>query len=213
MVRTRNRLTFRNVTIIRNCYSTLCSEQQSCNGWFEFLTMEGHLVCMVEHINKIMSLWGAPSGSETIERRADRRRVPLQDEDHPGNDPHSIPSFPRLCSKMFPEWFWTASVSVGSGKIRLIQTEHPKCGTLSCWTPGTVFLVMLLSISSKICVVYSSLSPGTYVFRDWPFLGCSSCVSLVTAAKFRLFLNVAIFLNGKCYAVMKTALVFICFLY
>ena len=48
------------------------------------------------------------------------------------------------------------------------------------------------------------------MFRDWPFLGCSSCVSVVTAANFRLFLNVAIFLKGKCYAVMKTDLVFIC---
>ena len=58
------------------------------------------------------------------------------------------------------------------------------------------FLVTLLSISSEICVIYSSLILGTDVFRDWPFLGCSSCVSLVTAANFRLFLNVAIF-EGK----------------
>ena len=33
-------------------------------------------------------------------------------------------------------------------------------------------------------------------FDKEPFLGCSSCVSLVTAANFRLFLNVAIF-EGK----------------
>ena len=59
------------------------------------------------------------------------------------------------------------------------------------------FLVTLPSIASKICVIYSSLILGTDVFRDWPFLGCSSCVSLVTAANFRLFLNVAIFLKGK----------------
>ena len=55
------------------------------------------------------------------------------------------------------------------------------------------FLVTLPSISSEICVIYSSLILGTDVFRDWPFLGCSYCVSLVTAANFRLFLNVAIF--------------------
>ena len=72
------------------------------------------------------------------------------------------------------------------------------------------FLMTLLSISSEICVIYSSLILGTDVFRDWPFLGCSSCVSLVTAAKFRLFRKVAIFLKGKCYAVMKTELVFFC---
>ena len=73
------------------------------------------------------------------------------------------------------------------------------------------FLVTLPSISSETCVLYSSLILGTDVFRDWPFLGCSSCVSLVTAANFRLFLNVAIFLKGKCYAVMKTEIFFICY--
>ena len=72
------------------------------------------------------------------------------------------------------------------------------------------FSVTLLSISSETYVIYSSLILGTDVFRDWPFLGFSSCVSLVTAANFRLFLNVAIFLKGKCYAVMKTELFCIC---
>ena len=72
------------------------------------------------------------------------------------------------------------------------------------------FLVTLPSISSETCVIYSSLILGTDVFCDWPFLGFSSCISLVTAAKFRLFLNVDIFLEGKCYAVMKTELVFNC---
>ena len=72
------------------------------------------------------------------------------------------------------------------------------------------FLVILPSISSETCVIYSSLILGTDVFRDWPLLGFSSCVSLVTAANFRLFLNVAIFLKGKCYAVMKTELFCIC---
>ena len=71
------------------------------------------------------------------------------------------------------------------------------------------FLVTLPSTSSETCVIYSSLILGTDVFRDWPFLGCSSCVSLVTAANFRLFLNLAIFLKGKCYADMKTGLVFL----
>ena len=73
------------------------------------------------------------------------------------------------------------------------------------------FLVTLPSICSETCVIYSSLILGTDVFRDWPFLGCSSCVSLVRAANFRLFLNVAIFLKGKCYAVMKTELFCICY--
>ena len=72
------------------------------------------------------------------------------------------------------------------------------------------FLVTLPSISSKTCAIYSSLILGTDVFRDWPFLGFSSCVSLVTAANFRFFLNVSMFLKGKCYSVMKTELFCIC---
>ena len=72
------------------------------------------------------------------------------------------------------------------------------------------FLVTLPSISSETCVINFSLNLETDVFRDWPFLGCFSRVYLVTAANFGLFLNVAIFLKGKSYAVMKTELVFIC---
>ena len=68
------------------------------------------------------------------------------------------------------------------------------------------FLLTLPSISSETCLIYSSLILRTDVFRDWPLLEFSSCVSLVTAANFRLFLNVAIFLKGKCFAVMKTEL-------
>ena len=56
----------------------------------------------------------------------------LQDEDHSGSRPHSFPGFPRLCSGMFPERFRNAYVSVDSREFRLIQTEHQKCGTLSC---------------------------------------------------------------------------------
>ena len=59
-------------------------------------------------------------------------------------------------------------------------------------------------------MIYSSLILGTDVFCNWPFLGCSSCLFVVTAANFRLFLNVAIFLKGKCYAVMKTELCLNC---
>ena len=66
------------------------------------------------------------------------------------------------------------------------------------------FLVTMPSISSKTFVIYSSLILGT----DWPFLECSFCVSLVTSANFRLFLNVAMFFKKKCYADMKTELIF-----
>ena len=50
---------------------------------------------------------------------SDRRRIPLHDEDHPGNNPHLVLGFPRLCSGMFTEGFRSASVSVGSKEIRL----------------------------------------------------------------------------------------------
>ena len=49
-----------------------------------------------------------------------RRRVPLQDEDHPGNDPHLVPGFPRLCSGTFPERFRSVSVPVDSRESRLV---------------------------------------------------------------------------------------------
>ena len=73
------------------------------------------------------------------------------------------------------------------------------------------FLVTLPSISSEICVIYSSLILGTDVFRDWPFLGFSSCVCLLPAANFLLSVSQCGYLSkGKCYAVIKTDIVSIC---
>ena len=128
----------------------------------------------------------------------DRRRVPLQNEDHPGNDllgswfsafvfrnvPGTVPERVRICG------FQRKSSNLDRApKMR-------ESVLLNSWDS---FLVTLPSISSEKCVIYSSLSLGTDVFPDWPFLGCSSCVSFVTAANFPLFLNVAIFLEEKCY--------------
>ena len=39
-------------------------------------------------------------GLNQLNDGTDRRRVPHQDEEHPGNDPHLVPDFPRLCSGM-----------------------------------------------------------------------------------------------------------------
>ena len=50
----------------------------------------------------------------------DRQRAPLQDGDHPRNDPHLVPGFPRLCSGMFREQFPSASASVGSEETHVI---------------------------------------------------------------------------------------------
>ena len=59
-------------------------------------------------------------GLSQLNDAIDRRRVPFQDEDHPGSDPHLVPGFPHLCSGLFPERFRRMSVIVGSGEIRLI---------------------------------------------------------------------------------------------
>ena len=59
------------------------------------------------------------------------------------------------------------------------------------------FLVTLSSISAETWVMYSSVIPGTKVFCAWLFLAFS-CVSFETAAKFILFLNVAVIMEeGK----------------
>ena len=45
-------------------------------------------------------------GLSPLNDGTDRRRVPLQDEDHPGNDPHLVPGFPRLCSGRISYSLW-----------------------------------------------------------------------------------------------------------
>ena len=59
-------------------------------------------------------------GMNQVNDGTNKPRVPFQDEDYPGNDPHLLPGFPRLCSEMSPERFWSVSVPVGSNEIRLI---------------------------------------------------------------------------------------------
>ena len=121
-----------------------------------------------------------------INNGTDSRRVPLQDEDHPGNDPHVVPDFPPLCSGIIPERSRSASVSAGSRENHLIYTKQMR----DSWDS---FSVTLPSIHSKTSVISSTLNLGTDVFRDWPFLGCFSCISLGTAASFCFFFNVAFF--------------------
>ena len=123
----------------------------------------------------------------------DRRRVPLQDEDHPGNDPHLVSSFPTFVFRNVPGTVPECVRICGFSRQSSNLGRAPKMRDTVLLNSWVSFLVTLPSISSETCVIYSSLIPGTNVFCDWPFLGCSSCVSLVTAANFRLFLNVAIF--------------------
>ena len=142
-------------------------------------------------------------GLNQLNDGTDRRRVPLQDEDHPGNDPHLVPGFPHLCSGMFPERFRSASVSVGSREFSSNVDRAPKMRDSVLLNSWDSFLVTLPSISSESWVICSWLILGSDVFRVWPFQGCSFCVSPATAANYRLFLNVAIFLKGKCCTVMN----------
>ena len=83
-----------------------------------------------------------------------RRRCLLQEEDHSRSRPHSFPGFPRLYSRMFPEGFRNAYVSVGLRQIRLVQTERPKCGTLSGWNSGRVFSDSAFNLLRNLCDIF-----------------------------------------------------------
>ena len=112
---------------------------------------------------------------------------------------HSLRSFDRFVP-LSDERAWILSDNISGTNRSNERSEWSRWGAT-----GIIRNILYYS-----CVIVSSFILGTDLFRDWPFLGCSSCVSIVTAANFRLFLIVAIFLRGKCYAVMKTELVLIC---
>ena len=61
------------------------------------------------------------------------------------------------------------------------------------------FLVILPSISSENCVIYSSLILGKDVFRDWPFLECSSTYSVSLNFRERLRAHYVNTLVGSVY--------------
>ena len=130
-----------------------------------------------------LSSWEISYGSESIKLQ-DWQRTPLQDWYHSGNDPNWFPGFQRRCSRMFPERIRGMSVSLGSSKNHQAKLDRAP--------------MMLGS------VMYSSVTPGTDVLRDWLFLGCSSCVSLKTAANFSLLPSHAISWREKCSTVVKT---------
>ena len=141
----------------------------------------------------IESIYEEPRlGLNRLNDGADRRMFPLEDEDHQGtiligswfstfvfrNVPGTVPECVRIC---------------GFKRNSSNLARAPKMRDFVLLNSWDNFLVTLPSILSKTSVIYSSVILGTEMFRDWPFLLCSSCVSLGTAANFCLFLNVAIF--------------------
>ena len=81
----------------------------------------------------------------------------------------------------------------GSKKNSSTLDRTPKMRPSVLLNAWDSFLVTLPSICSETWFMYSSSVLGSDVFRDWPFLGYSSGVSLAAAASFFLFFNVAIF--------------------
>ena len=132
-----------------------------------------------------------------------RLSIPLQDEDHSGNDPQLIAGFLRLCSGMFPERFRSVSVTVGSKEIRLVYTEHPKYGNLSCWISGTVFNDPAFNLLGNLC--YKFLVDSRNGCVSWlavlrMFFLCFSCNSRQFS-----FISQCRPFKDKCPKVMKTA--------
>ena len=74
-----------------------------------------------------------------------------------GTIPACIPGFLRQRSGTFPERFRRMFVPEVSRGIRLIVTEHPKIGTLSCWSLGTL-VFFLCSQSLPKFVLIDSMS-------------------------------------------------------
>ena len=157
-----------------------------------------------------VTMWGASSGSESIEWRDWQTEGPTSGWGSSWERSSGGFWFSTFVFRNVPGTF-TECVRICGFKRKSSNLDRaPKMRESVLLNFWDSFLATLPSISSETCVIYSSLFLGTDVFRDWPFLRCSSYVSLVTAANFRLFLNVAIFLKGKCYAVIKTEFVFIC---
>ena len=142
-------------------------------------------------------LWGASSGSESFEWQDWYTEGPTLGwgsswERSSFGSRFSTFVF-RNVPRTVPERVRTCGFKINSSNL----DRAPKMRNFVLLKSWDNFSVTLPSISSETCVIYSSLFIGTDVFRDWPFLGCSSCVSLATAANFRLFLNFSFFWRKK----------------
>ena len=180
-------------------------------------TSENHKLfsCLLDHSNWIIVksilqhkiktpfLWEVSSGSESKEllawqaENSTSRWGSLWDRSPVGSQ------FPKSLFRdvhgIVPESVRTCGFERNSSDL----DRAPKMQNSLLQNSWDSFLVSLPSIFSETCVIYSSVIPGTDVFRDWLFLGCS-CVSHETAANFRLFLNDAISCRKKYSTVVKT---------
>ena len=135
----------------------------------------------------------------------DRQGTPLQDGDHSRTDPQLLPGFFMFVLRNVPG---TLPESVGICGLERNSSNldrAPKTRDSVLVNSWDTFLVTLHSISSETCVIHSPVILGADVFCDWLF-PVISCVSLATAANFRLFLIAAITSRKKCSTVVKTEL-------
>ena len=81
----------------------------------------------------------------------DRKRVPFQDEDHPGNDPHLVLGFPRLCSGTFAERSRSLSVHVGGKKIVYLKQSAQNAGLCPADFMGQFFNDSSFNFFRNLC--------------------------------------------------------------
>ena len=120
---------------------------------------------------------------------SDSESHPLQDEDHSASRPHSFPGLYAVCSGTSPEWPWFSGFKIKSSKRDSAPKMRPSV-LLNSWDN---FFVTLPSISLQCWVKYFSCDLRTIEFCAKLLLRCSSQFSLLRAASFRLFLEVAFF--------------------
>ena len=90
------------------------------------------------------------AGLNQMNDATDRRMVPLQDKDLPGNDPHLVSSFPRLYSGTVSECVRIRRFKRNSFNLER-ATKMRDSVLLNSWDS---FLVTLLSIYLETCVIY-----------------------------------------------------------
>ena len=167
-------VSFVTIVIHRSNFSTFGELRKKKYFWLfiwrkhpEALQQQNQKIRAVCYINYQMTLvycyWNYKWHREPICWH-DKQKTPLQDVDHSGNDPRLAPGFLSRRSGMFPERLQRMFVHVGSKEIRPLWTEHPRCGTLSRWIPGTVYWLCPHLFRNLFYILLSD-SGSRYVLR------------------------------------------------